>query len=79
MNQRDNNKRLKGFGIPIEICVKYERMAGVEIGEKPNFRQRSEITRLMLTALTMYVAGVVLTAEDYELIAKEVKENEQRR
>lgn len=30
MNKRDKNKRLKGFGIPVELCVRYERMAGVK-------------------------------------------------
>ena len=29
-NMRDKNKRLKGFGIPVEVCVKYERLAGVK-------------------------------------------------
>ena len=25
--KRDASKRLKGFGIPVEVCVKYERLA----------------------------------------------------
>lgn len=79
MNKRDVNKRLKGFGIPIEVCVRYERMAGVKIGERPNKKQQAEITRLMVTALTMYASGVILTSRDYALIQKETEENERNR
>lgn len=73
MNKRDINKRLKGFGIPIELCVKYERMAGVKPGEEPTKKQQEQITKLMVTALTLYVAHIVLTSRDYEEIAQEVK------
>lgn len=79
MNKRDINKRLKGFGIPIELCVKYERMAGVKPGEEPTKKQQEQITKLMVTALTLYVAHIVLTSRDYAEIAQEVKENEERR
>ena len=64
MNKRDKNKRLKGFGIPVELCVRYERMAGVKTGEEPTPKQKRDITRLMVTALT----------EDGEVMAVQHKE-----
>lgn len=79
MNKRDKNKRLKGFGIPVEVCVRYERMAGVKPGEVPTKQQARRITELMVAALTVYASKVVLTARDYELILKEVKDNERNR
>ena len=79
MNKRDKNKRLKGFGIPVEVCVRYERMAGVKTGEEPTKQQAKRITKLMVTALTIYAADVVLTSRDYALIQKEVEENERSR
>lgn len=77
-SQRDANKRFKGFGIPIEVCVKYERAAGVKLGQVPTRQQAQVITNLMVTTLTMGVQHIKLTASDYEAIAKEVKSNEQR-
>ena len=79
MNKRDKNKRLKGFGIPVEVCVRYERMAGVKTGEKPTKQQQAQVTRLMVTALTVYASDVNLTSRDYAQIAKEVRENERSR
>lgn len=79
MNQRDINKRLKGFGIPIEVCVKYERMAGVKFGMKPTKQQKEMVTKLMVAALTVYAADIHLTSRDYKLIQKEVEENERKR
>lgn len=79
MNKRDKNKRLKGFGIPVELCVRYERMAGVKTGDEPTRAQQRDITRLMVTALTVYAADVVLTAADYKLIQEEVEANERNR
>jgi hypothetical protein len=79
MNKRDKNKRLKGFGIPVELCVRYERMAGVKTGEEPTRAQQQDITRLMVTALTVYAADVVLTSADYQLIKEEVEANERNR
>lgn len=78
MNQRNKDKRLKGFGIPIEVCVKYERMAGVKTGETPTKRQAEDVTRYMVAALTIGAANVVLSARDYELIAEEARANEQK-
>ena len=79
MNKRDKNKRLKGFGIPVEVCVRFERMAGVETSAQPTKKQSEKITELMVTALTVYSVNVVLTAEDYRLIAEEVEANERNR
>ena len=77
-NMRDKNKRLKGFGIPVEVCVKYERLAGVKVNEKPTKQQSKAITDLMVKVLIAGVSNVTLSSEDYEQIAKEVKENENR-
>lgn len=76
---RDTNKRLKGIGIPIEICVKYERMAGLAPGQKPTFVEKIHVSELMISALEAYARDVRLTAVDYELIAEEVRQNEEDR
>ena len=78
-NKRDTNKRLKGFGIPVEVCIRYERMAGVKTGETPTREQQKKVSELMINAMTIYAAKVVLTSKDYEQIAKEVANNEQSR
>ena len=78
-NKRDTNKRLKGFGIPIEVCIRYERMAGVKTDETPTKEQQKEVSRLMINAMTLYASEVVLTSKDYEQIAREVANNEQKR
>lgn len=77
-NQRDKNKRLKGFGIPIEVCVKYERLVGVKVNETPTKKQAKDITDLMVKVLVAGVSSVTLTAEDYKQISKEVEANEKR-
>lgn len=77
-NVRDKNKRLKGFGIPIETCVKYERLAGVETGKEPTKAQSMKVTDLMVKVLSAGVAHVALTAADYDIISKEVAKNENR-
>lgn len=77
-NMRDKNKRLKGFGIPIEVCVKYERLAGVKTNETPTKKQAKAVTDLMVKVLIAGVSNVSLTSEDYEQIAREVKKNENR-
>ena len=79
MNKRDINKRLKGFGIPIEVCVKYERMAGVACGKRPTKKQREQVTKLMVAALTVYTSDIQLSSRDYKLIQREVEENERKR
>lgn len=78
MNIRDKDKRLKGFGIPIEVCVKYERAVGIPAGVEPTKQQRAAVTKLMVDVLTAGVSNVVLNSEDYELIAQEVKRNESK-
>ena len=54
-------------------------MAGVKTGDEPTKAQQQDITRLMITALTVYAADVVLTAADYQLIKEEVEANERNR
>jgi len=78
MDSRKSSKRLKGFGIPIEVCVRFERMIGLKTGETPTKKQSEQIARMMVTALTEYASTVILSSKDYELIAKEVAENEAR-
>ena len=78
MNQPDVNNRLKGLRIPIEVCVKYERMAGAKPFEELTHDQKIAVGKLMVDALTIGSREVVLTSEDYEQIAQEVKQNEQR-
>lgn len=77
-NKRDTSKRLKGFGIPIETCIKYERLAGVKTNEEPTKAQAAAVTRLMVQVLSAGVLDVELTAEDYDQIKQEVKHNEDR-
>lgn len=76
--RRDAKKRLKGMGIPIDVCVKYERLAGLKTGETPNKQQADKIAAMMVTSITLGVQNVELSPEDHELIAKEIRENEQK-
>lgn len=77
--KRDSDKRLKGMGIPIEVCVKYERKAGVKTGQQPTKAQRDKIAAMMVAQITLGVTDVVLSSKDYELIQQEVKANEEAR
>lgn len=77
-NQPDANNRLKGLRIPIEVCVKYERMAGVEGDAELTHDQKIKVGKLMVDALTIGCRNIVLSADDYEQIAREVRRNEQR-
>lgn len=77
-NARNKNKRLKCFGIPIETCVKYERLAGVATGATPTKNQSEVVTRLMVNVLSAGVSNVALTSADYQQIAKEVESNERK-
>ena len=79
MRNRDSTKRLKGIGLPIELCVKYERMCGIPPGRKPSFTEKFRVSEAMISALEAGARNVQLTSEDYELIAKEVKRNENSR
>lgn len=76
MRKREPSKRLKAFGVPIELCVKFERLVGVKTGETPTFVQKIHVSDAMIAAMNAWVQNIELSAEDYELIAKEVKENE---
>ena len=76
--KRDASKRLKGFGIPVEVCVKYERLAGVKTNETPTKKQSEVVTDLMVKALICGVSSVVLTSEDMEQVAQYIKRNESR-
>ncbi len=78
-SNRDTNKRLKGIGLPIELCVKYERLCGIPPGRKPSFTEKFRVSEAMISALEAGVRNVQLTSEDYEQIAKEVKRNENSR
>ena len=77
--QRETTKRLKAIGLPIELCVKYERALNVKPGETPTYVQKIFISEAMISALEAGVRNIQLTPEDYELIAKEVRENETKR
>ena len=77
-NQPDKNNRLKGLQVPIEVCVKFERLAGVKVNQEPTIQQRKAIGKMMVSALVLASQHVQLNAADYEQIAKEVKANEER-
>lgn len=76
---RDTNKRLKAIGIPIELCVKYERMCGIPPGKKLSFTEKFRVSEAMISALEAGARNIMLTSEDYQLIAQEVKRNEASR
>lgn len=67
---------MKGLGIPISLCLKYERKIGLKPGDKPDYVQRIKISDLMISAMAAAVRDVTLTAEDHKLIAEEVRKNE---
>lgn len=75
-SRRDVNKRLKGIGIPIEICVKFERLIGLKPGEEPNYVQKILISEEVIKAMREHVKNIHLTSEDHELITQEVRKNE---
>ena len=79
MNQPDINKRLKGFRIPIEICVKYERMAGVKAGHRPTKSEADKVSEMMVGALVLGCANYTLTPRDYIEIAREIENNAKKR
>lgn len=78
-DSRKTSKRQKCFGVPIEVCVKYERKVGVKPGDEPTKKQAEAACKLMVDALTLGVSDVVLTSKDFEQIAKEVARNEANR
>lgn len=78
-DSRKASKRSKCFGIPVEVCVKYERMAGVKTGEKPTKKQAEAACKMMVDAMIIGVSHIQLSAKDFELISKEIEENEAKR
>ena len=78
-NQPDKNNRLKGLRIPIEVCVKFERLAGVKVHQEPTIQQAKAVSKMMVSALVLASQHVMLNAEDYKQISEEVRKNEQRR
>ena len=76
---RDTNKRLKAIGLPIELCVKFERLCGIPPERKPTYVEKIHVSEAMISAMETAVRNVQLTSRDYELIAEEVKENEKKR
>lgn len=77
--QRDSKKRSKGFGFPLDVCLKFERLVGIPPRGKPDYWQRMQITHEMVKALRAHVAHVNLTDEDWELIRQEIAENERKK
>jgi hypothetical protein len=78
-SNRDTNKRLKAIGLPIELCIKYERLCGIRPGQRMSFTDKFHVSEAMISALEAGVRNVELSSEDYMLIAQEVKQNEQSR
>lgn len=76
---RNTNKRLKAIGIPIPLCVKFERLCGVKPGQELSYMDKLHVSEAMISAMEAAVRKIQLTAEDYELIAKEMKHNESNR
>lgn len=76
---RDANKRMKGMGIPIPLCMKFERKIGLAPGQHPDYVQRIKISDLMISAMEAAVRDIHLSSEDYKLIQEEVAKNEQAR
>ena len=77
--QRDSRKRSKGFGFPLDVCLKFERLVGIPPGGKPDFWQRMQISHEMVKALRAHVAHISLTDKDWELIRQEIAENERKK
>lgn len=76
---RDTNKRLKAIGLPIELCVKYERMCGITPSSRVSYMDKIHVSEAMISALEAGVRNVQLSSDDYQLIAAEVRRNEEER
>ena len=76
---RDSRKRLKGLGLPVELCVKLEQYAGVKPGEKPDFIQRMKISDFVIQQLTKATEDIHLTAENMMLVKREISQNHKTR
>ena len=70
---------VKGFGFPLDVCLKFERLVGIPPGGKPDFWQRMQISHEMVKALRAHVAHISLTDKDWELIRQEIAENERKK
>ena len=64
------DKAIISFQLPITLKVRLEKEAG---------RKRMSVSALVTHLITEGVSDVVLTAEDYVLIANLVKKNELKR
>ena len=70
-NMRKTNKRQLNLSVTLELWHKLD-----------TFRKRVRMDRVSdvaLMFLNQATANIALTAEDYETIAKEMKENERKR
>lgn len=75
-NQPDVNNRLKGLRVPIEVCVKYERLAGVKVNQEPTKQQAQAVSKMMVSALILASQHVQLNSADYDQVKREVAANE---
>ena len=73
------DKRQRNIRLPIEVCVKYERMAGFKRGAILSRADNELINRIMASTLADGVRHIILSAKDYADIAKEIEENEAHR
>lgn len=73
--KRDSKKRLKGLGLPVDLCVKIEQLVGVMPGQKPDYIQKIKISDFIIRALEKATSGVVLTPENVAAVKEEVLGN----
>lgn len=71
MNERKLDRRFVGATIDIEICKKVER--------KYRLTESDSLSTIYSRALEDATRDVLLTADDYEAIAREVRENRAKR
>lgn len=71
MNERKLDRRFVGATIDIEICKKVER--------KYRLTEADSLSTIYSRALEDATRDVLLTADDYEAIAREVRENRVKR
>ena len=71
MNERKLDRRFVGATIDIEICKKVER--------KYRLTENDSLSTIYSRALEDATRDVLLTADDYEAIAREVRENRAKR
>lgn len=73
--KRDSKKRLKGLGLPVDLCVKIEQLVGVMPGQKPDYIQKIKISDFIISALEKATSSVVLTPENVAAVKEEVLGN----